>query len=98
MEITDRAMSNLSFALGLTENTDANTLMLNAAVRINRLQSEIDDIKQVQFPHRIEKITLEVRKKTAVECVEVASHQGSQFCIYCGLMLDAIKEKFGLEI
>ena len=41
MEITDRAMNNLSFALGLTENTDANTLMLNAAVRINRLTSEI---------------------------------------------------------
>lgn len=44
------------------------------------------------------KVVEKVRLQTAKECIEVASHQGSQFCIYCGLMLDAIKEKFGVEI
>lgn len=47
MNITDRAMRNLSFALGLAENTDANTLMLNAAVRINRLTAEYREIVQL---------------------------------------------------
>jgi hypothetical protein len=38
------------------------------------------------------------RKSAAIECVEVAAPEGSQFCVYCLGMLMAIKEKFGLEI
>ena len=40
LEITDRAIRNLSFALGLKQNTNINTLMLNAAVHINKLTEE----------------------------------------------------------
>lgn len=37
------------------------------------------------------------QKKTALECVEVAAPKGSQFCVYCGEMLDAIRAKFNLK-
>lgn len=32
------------------------------------------------------------------KCIEVVAPEGSQFCVYCGGMFDAIKKTFVLEI
>ena len=56
---------------------------------------EIDDIKQNQFPARIEKLTNDVRNKAmrdAIEAVDAAGGDNEDYHI------EAIKRKFGLEI
>jgi hypothetical protein len=38
---------------------------------MRELLREIDDIKQRQFPSRIEKVTKDIRRQTATECLEI---------------------------
>lgn len=89
MTITDKAMNNLSFVLGLTENTDANTLMLNAVVHINRLRAKIDLMRRVNENPET------VRRETARSILDFLDDSRFELPDF---LIEAIRKKFGIEI
>lgn len=67
----------------------SNLLTENTALReeVERLKAEVDNIKQVEFPRRVEKLRTGIRKQAARECLKwmiqnrcISETQANNFC------------------
>ena len=78
----------------LHDGIAANRRIKRLVDRVNELEAENQHMKaDLSGSFFVEQI----RQKAAMDCVEIAAPKGSQFCVYCGEMLDAIKSHFNLE-